>query len=163
MRTQLATCSGLILFAFGAYVLAQQSSTGTPEPNGPFTVKGGCGSDILVDNKTGRTWLLSRVPGHPLPIWLALDRIDGSEDAKRMLSSGAAEQERRASVAGGQESWESKVRRLYPPEKAEQILEHQRRAVEEAIDKSRRPRQASEAAEKRQPEGEHPNASPPAP
>lgn len=95
MRTRLITWSGVVLLACGAYVVGQQDSTETPTPAGPFVIAGG-ESDILLDTKTGRTWLLSEVRGLPRPVWLPMHRAETSEQAAAVL-------------AEAEEQWQRKV------------------------------------------------------
>ena len=124
MKSRLITWSGVILLAYGAYVVGQQGAIETPKSDGPFMVTGTGESNILLDTKTGRTWLLSELPQSPLPVWLPLGRVDSAEEALRVLAE--ADEWRRSKP---REEWESDVRRRYTSDLAERLIQQRRQAA----------------------------------
>lgn len=76
------------LLAAGGWVMAQQDGPGAkglikgPVPGpGQFAVSPAGQSAVLLDTKSGKTWLLTRsVDGHS--VWLPVRRIDSEQDAE---------------------------------------------------------------------------------
>jgi hypothetical protein len=73
------------LLAFGGWAVAQQDRPGPKAPapeGGPFVVSPAGQSAVLLDTKSGKTWVLTQsVEGHS--VWLPARRIDVEEEALR--------------------------------------------------------------------------------
>jgi hypothetical protein len=72
------------LLALGGWAIAQQERPGAqpaaPE-GGPFVVSPAGQSAVLLDTRSGKTWVLTRsVEGES--VWLPVKRIDSEEEAR---------------------------------------------------------------------------------
>jgi hypothetical protein len=73
------------LLALGGWAVAQQERPGAKAPapeGGPFVVSPAGDTAVLLETKSGKTWVLRRsVEGHS--VWLPAKRIDSEEDGLR--------------------------------------------------------------------------------
>jgi hypothetical protein len=71
------------LLALGGWALAQQERPGAKGPaaeGGPFAVSPAGDTAVLLETKSGKTWVLGRsVEGHA--VWLPAKRIESHEEA----------------------------------------------------------------------------------
>jgi hypothetical protein len=73
------------LLALGGWAVAQQERPGAKAPapeGGPFVVSPAGDTAVLLETKSGKTWVLRpSVEGHS--VWLPAKRIDSEEDGLR--------------------------------------------------------------------------------
>jgi hypothetical protein len=104
-------CSATALLAFAACVLGQQGAAEKPAPEAAFQVAAGGDSVVLLETRSGKTWLLSK---GDLPVWVPLHRFETEDEAARWRA------EQRAAAH------EAQIRKRFVPERAERLIREQR-------------------------------------